>query len=275
MILDDILKKEFKSTLNQYHESLWRSTLSGEIDFIDRTVESFEKVNIHNRNQFLKTRSKKLHPKPKVRFYPFGRLFILNNATVEMGDLFFVYKHFLNGILNEHRAIVVQAKHTKASSKSWRIDTDQFRLLSKWPPFQFEKKAFQKLYHIRPRALTWATYGFVGLSATRYPLYCSSKRMLREIKSIPSSNTFTFKLLNSSGWDSSTSFLLKFIQGFAGENLRRNSRALDLVKDLYTVAEWEPDPPGDPKWETGKKGEEGFGIIEFTVTTERDEKRDS
>jgi len=191
--------------------------------------------------------------------------------TIELADLLFVYKHFLNGVLDAYRAVLVQAKYTKGKKKSWKIDTDQFYFLTQWPRFRIVRPAFKKSYSTKPRALTWSTYGFVGPNATRYPVYYSSERMLRQRTSFPSSNTFIFGVQTPIGWDSSTSFLLKFVQGFAGENLLSNSTVRAFVNDLYVVAKWKPDPPGEPKWENENEEREGFGIVEFTVSTERGE----
>jgi len=270
--LNPLLKTQFRAALSNYHQSLWRRPLSGEIDFIDRTVASFQNLNLPAVNQSLKTRSKKIHPIPQVRFYRYGLLFPTQHTTVEMGDLFFVYKHFLNGALDAYRAIIVQAKYTKGNKRSWKIDPDQFYFLTQWPNFRIVRPAFRKTHTIKPRALTWATYGFVGPNATRYPLFYSSTRMLRRKKNVPPTKSFSFPVQSGIGWDSSTSFLLKFVQGLVGENLLSSTKVKAFVDDLYIAVKWKPDPPGEPKW-TDEKYEENkaFGVVEFTVSTERGE----
>ena len=263
----NILKKRFKLFLDNYHRNLWAPPLAGEIDFIDRTVDSFKSLKISAGRQSLKARSKRIHLTPIVEYYPYGRLVPNVHTTVEMGDLLFVYKRFLNGLLNAYRAAVVQAKHTKGKRKSWSIKTDQFFFLTHWPTFRIVKPKFRKWFLIKPEALTWATYGFVGPNATRYPLYYSSKRILRYKRTVPSTKSFSFHTAPRTGWDSSTSFLLKFVQGLVGENLLSSARVKAFVDDLYVVARWKPDPPGEPKWDNKKNEErEGFGIVEFTVT---------
>jgi len=271
MKLNSILKTRFKLALNHYHQSLWRPSLSGELDFIDRTVASFQNLKIPAAKQSLKTRSKRIHLTPQVEYFRSTLISPLQSIAVELADLLFVYKHFLNGVLDAYRAVLVQAKYTKGKKKSWKIDTDQFYFLTQWPRFRIVRPAFKKSYSTKPRALTWSTYGFVGPNATRYPVYYSSERMLRQRTSFPSSNTFIFGVQTPIGWDSSTSFLLKFVQGFAGENLLSNSTVRAFVNDLYVVAKWKPDPPGEPKWENENEEREGFGIVEFTVSTERGE----
>ena len=270
--LNPLLKTQFKAALRNYHQTLWRSSLSGEIDFIIRTVGSFQKLNIHGGKQSLKTRSKRIHLSPQVRFYQYGLLFPGKHTTVEMGDLFFIYKHFLNGVLDAYRGIIVQAKYTKGKKKLWKIDTDQFYFLAKWPSFMMVRPAFKKIYSIKPRALTWATYGFVGPNATKYPLYYSSTRILRHAKKVPSTKSFSFPIGSGVGWDSSTSFLLKFVQGLVGENLLSSTEVKAFVDDLYVVVKWKPDPPDETEWDDGKNEEnEGFGVVEFTVTTQQRE----
>jgi len=43
-----------------------------------------------------------------------------------------------------------------------------------------------------------------------------------------------------------------------------------FVDDLYTIVKWKPDPPGELEWNEKKNEEnEGFGVVEFTVISER------
>lgn len=45
-----------------------------------------------------------------------------------------------------------------------------------------------------------------------------------------------------------------------------------FVDDLYITVKWKPDPPGELEWKDDKYEEnEAFGVVEFTVSTERDE----
>ena len=267
MKLNPLIKMQFKTALSNYHQSLWRPSLSGEIDFIDRTVASLQNLNIRAGRQSLDTRSKRIHLTPQVRFYRHPLLFPRKYTTVEMGDLLFVYKHFLNGVLDAYRAIIVQAKYTKEKKKSWKIDADQFYFLTQWPRFKIIRPMSKIWRSIKPRALTWASYGFVGPNAIRYPLYYSSKRMLRYKKTVPSTKSFSFPVQPGIGWDSSTSFLLKFVQGLVGENLLLNTRVKTFVDDLYVIAKWKPDPPGELERYDDKNDEnEGFGVVEFTVS---------
>jgi hypothetical protein len=140
--------------------------------------------------------------------------------------------------------------------------------MTQWPRFRIVKPLFRKVFSIKPRTLTLATYGFVGSNATSYPLYYSSNRILRQIKSLPLYNTFSFSIQPSIGWDSSPSFFLKFVQGFVGENLLHNLAANAFVNDLCIVAKWKPDPPGEPEWRNENVEKRGSGIVEFVVATE-------
>ena len=207
MKLNNVLKGKFKSALDTYHRSLWNPSLSGEIDFIDRTVKGFQTLSRSSGNQSFKTRSKKIHLTPQAQFYRYGLLFPNVHTTVEMGDLLFIFKHFSNGSLDAHRGILVQVKYTKGKEKSWKIETDQFYFLTQWPKFRIVKPKFNKWYSTKPTALTWATYGFVGQYAVNYPVYYSSSRMLRTKRSVLSTKSFTFSIKTSIGWDSSTSYL--------------------------------------------------------------------
>jgi hypothetical protein len=266
------LKAQFKAALSNYHKTLRSRFLRREIDFIDLTVASFQNLNFFAGNQNLKTRSKRIHLTPQVRFCRYGFLFPNKSITVEMGDLLFVFKHFLDGVLEGYRAVIVQAKYTADNKRTWKIDTNQFYLLTEWPSFRIVRPTFNRLYSLKPRAFSWAMYGFVGPNAANYPIYYSSERMLRQIVSIPKTNPWNFDVQPLSGWDSSTSFFSKFIQGFAGENLLSNPAHRALVNDLYIVAGWKPDPPEEPRWENMNAEKKGFGIVEFVVASrEREE----
>ena len=95
--------------------------------------------------------------------------------------------------------------------------------------------------------------------------------MLRCTTIVPSSKSFSFTVKSGIGWDSSTSFLLKFVQGLVGENLMISTKVKAFVDDLYIVVGWKPDPPGELAWDNEKKEGEGFGIIEFTVSTREEQ----
>lgn len=270
MSLTTPIKNQFKSVLNVYHQSLWNPQLSGELDFIDRTVSAFKNLGISAGGQILETRSKRIHLTPKVRFI-IARLPSPKAVTKELADLLLVYKYFDNRVLQAYRAVLVQSKYTPRKSKSWRIDSEQFHLMTRWPKFRIVSPAkFAKSFLIKPQALTWSTYGFVGTKAVRYPIYYSSKRILRMKRLIPSSSSFSFNLQTPIGWDSSTSFLMKFVQGFVGENLQGNSSVKDLVDALYVIAKIKPDPPDELEWKRDNEERGGFGVVEFVVSTEEE-----
>lgn len=265
-----LLKARFRAALRNYHQSLRSPSLSGEIDFIDRTVKNTQKWNITAGNQSLKTRAKRIHLTPQARFFRYP-LFPSKHTTVEIGDLLLIYKHFLNGILDAYRAIIVQAKYTKGKKRSWKINTDQFYFLTQWPAFRIVRPASKKWHFIKPTTLTWASYGFVGPNATRYPIYYSSTRMLRGKRMVPSTKSFSFAIRSVIGWDSSQSFLMKFVQGLVGENLLLSTKVKALVDDLYVITKLKPDPPGELEWNNENYEEnEGFGIVEFTLTSEQE-----
>lgn len=266
--LNPLIKDQFKLTLQNYHTSLLNPPLSNERDFIDRTIRNFNRLNFTVGNQSLRSRSKKIHLTPMVRFFmPSNK-----STPVEMGDLLFVCKYFLNGSLCAHRATIIQAKFTKAKKKSWKIDTSQFYFLTQWPCFSMVRPRSNKSYYINPKAKTWSTYGFVGSNTIRCPLYYSAERILYHKGGIPPTKSFSFTIPSYTGWDSGTSFFIKFVQGLIGENLLVNTAVKALVDDLYIMAGWKPDPPGDLEWDNKESENEIFGIVEFTVTVkEREE----
>lgn len=188
-----------------------------------------------------------------------------------------VYKHYLNGVLDASRASIVQAKYTPGNKRTWKIDTDQFYFMTQWPSFRILGATSKRWHSIRPRALTWGGYGFVGPKATRYPLYYSSARMLRSKTTALGTNSFNFPAVAGIGWDSSTSFLMKFAQGLIGEDLS-NTRVKSLVDEIYRHLRLRPDPPGDPPENPESHNERdkqkfAFGIVEFVVTSEERERK--
>jgi hypothetical protein len=232
-------------------------------------VSGLHNIKFSAVNQSITTRSKRIHLTPKVRF-PRSHFPKLQSVTKELADLLLTYKHFVNGVLQAHKAILIQSKYTSKKRKSWKIDTDQFFFMTQWPSFKIVSPAkFARRFFVKPQTLTWSTYGFVGVGAVRYPVYYSSTRMLRVISRIPSTKTFSFALQTPIGWDSSTSFLLKFIQGLVGENLLTSLSARKMIHALYIIAGWKLDPPEELEWNIEEPEEDkGFGIVEFTVRTE-------
>jgi hypothetical protein len=251
MKLNEGLKINFKSILDKYHDSLRNPSLIGEIDFINRTVFSFQQVKIASGKQQMKSRSKKSNSTQKIRFYPYGPLFLDKYTMVELGDLLFIYKHILKGKVESYRAVIIHVTFTKRKEKIWMINTDQFSFHTQWQRFTIGP-TFTKWYSLKPRMLTWATYGFLGPQISKYPFYYSSKRMLNYTSKIPSTSSFNFPVKTCIGWDSSTSFLNKFVQGLVGENLLTNTSIKSFVELTMNEA---------------NNGEKCFGIIEFTVTS--------
>jgi hypothetical protein len=93
--------------------------------------------------------------------------------------------------------------------------------------------------------------------------------MLKYITKIPSTPSFNFPVNIRIGWDSSTSFLNKFIQGLVGENLLTNAPIKSFVEDIDTRFQWKPDNQRELQMNEVNNGEKCFGIIEFTVTSEK------
>lgn len=266
--LADLLRMQIESKVGNYHQSLLKPPISNEDDFIERTVQAFQNFSASGGGQSLKTRSVKVDKKPIVSFVPCPPLRSSRALHREIGDLLFVFKHFLRNKLDAHRASIVQTKYTSGTGKFWSIDTGQFLLMSYWPEFCILKpRKFSKTYDLRPKMLSWAIYGFVGPNVNVYPLYYSADRILRSRK-FPSSKHFSFSLNSMPTiWVYSAGFLSKLLGGFIGENLFLNPEVKTLVDDLYKIAKLLPDPPGEFEW-NNEEFEEGnnFGIIEFTIT---------
>lgn len=270
--LNDFIKTQFEQLLRSYHHSLSTTPVSDEEDFIDKTVQTFQNFQAQGGGQSLTTRSVKLHGKPIVSF---GSSLALPSSQIiqrELADLLFVFKHLLNGQLDAYRASLVQTKFTSKTAKSWSIETGQFWLMTYWPTFHIVKPAkFSKTYDLEPRNLSWSLYGFVCPDAAEYPIYYSSKRILRaKGLSIPSSHHFSFALNHMPKvWVYNFGFLSKLLQGLIGENLLSNMEVKFLIEDLYKLANLLPDPPGEFQWGNERSEEEkGFGIIEFTLKDE-------
>lgn len=269
MRLDQPLRQLFENELWNYHRSLWNPPLTREIDFINRTVSGFQNITLTSGKQSISTRSHMIHATPQLKYFPKGPIFQNIFHRVEMGDLLFIYKHIVNGNLVSYRGIVVQAKYTSGNNRAWRVDRNQFFFLNNWPHFEIIRPRFNRMYLLNPSAKTWATYSFLGQNSTNYPIYYSSKRMLHHLGGMPTTHHFTYHTRPNVCWDYSKSFLMKFAQGYVGENLLHNQNIRDFVSDIYMIMNWEPDPPGEPDWTNVEfSDDEGFGVVEFTITTE-------
>ena len=272
MSLSPHLRAQIRARLANYHNSLWNTRLTGELDFLNRTVKGLNNINISTRSQSISSRCKRIHLTPLVRFHR-NPLATSLPTTTELSDLLLVIKHIVNGSIMEFRAILGQIKFTSQNRKTWHIDNDQFFLMTQWPRFNIVSPArFKSTFHIKPKTRTWSSYGFVGPLAVRFPIYFSSSRILKIKSRMPTTKSFSFRPKPSYGWDSSPSFLIKFLQGLIGENLLKNRSAFALIRALYILAEWEIDPPDELEWNFEKdEKNNGFVIIEFTVRTEEKE----
>lgn len=261
------LKNRFRVKLNSYHQSL-RPFTKDEEDFIDRTVKAFSNYQDSHKGQSIRARSTKIHRKPIACFPPCTPVFSSKKICREIGDLLFVYKHFSRGSLDAHRATLIQAKHTRGMKKVWSIETGQFCLLTSWPIFNISAKP-GTLYNLKPKALTWSSYGLVGPRAIGYPVYFSSARIMRtHRRSASTTKHFSFALKSDPmPWDYGGGFLSRFVHALVGENLFYNSGIKDFIDDLYKMAEWIPDPPGEFEWKEEEK-QGSIGIIEFIISEE-------
>lgn len=268
MTLNSVLYEKFKLVLDRYHQSLWRSPLSGEKDFVNRTLNSFQNLTLTGQQQVLTIRSQKPFWKPLVKYFPYGLLFPERYVTIMLGNLLLKCKHKMVGRLISHRAILVNVKFTKGEKKTWRISSNQFNFLNKWFNFQIMKPEGDQWYSLKPTTLTWSTYGFIGSNVTNYPIYYSADRVLRQNESSSPSKSFQFVLGRSIGWDSSTSFLIKLVKGLIGENLLLNNKVKMFVEDL-TEAKQETLFLRD-KSEMRKQfaEDQGFGVVEFILESE-------
>jgi len=266
MILNPILRNGFNQVLVNYHNLLWGNPPINEVDFIDKTVQSFCNLNLNVQNQKLTTRAVKIHPTPQVRYYPNGFQNQIPNIRIEMGDILYIFKHRVNGNLVTRRGMVVQVKYTMEDRLRWHIDIDQFRFLCNWHPFHIVSPQIPGNYTVHPRTNSWSMYGFIGPNAMNYPVYYSANRIRNHRGGIPAGDAFTYWILPYYSWDTDTSFFMKLIQGYLGENLISNNNIAQFVNQLYRYMQWLPDPPEDPQWNGESiKGEKGLGIIEFTL----------
>jgi hypothetical protein len=265
MKLNASLKRDFKSVLDKYLDALGNPSLTGEIDFLNRTVFSFNQVQISSGKQQMKIRSQKIN-QTQIRFYPYGPLYLDKYTTVELGDLLFIYKHIFKGETKAYRAVLIHLTFTKRKEKSWSINTDQFSFHTQWQRFKITP-LFTKWYSLNPRMLTWATYGFLGPQISKYPFFYSTKRMRTYVTKIPLTSSFTFPVKRPIGWDSSTSFLNKFVQGFIGENLLTNVPIKMFIEDLQNRFQRNLNHPRSGKMNQTNDEINGFGIIQFTVTS--------
>jgi len=271
MALNPNIRIGFNQLLVSYHNALWGNPPVNEIDFIDLTVQSFNNQNLSSQNQRLTTRSVKIHPTPQVRYYPNGFQNQNPNFQVEMGDILFVLKHVVNGILEIRRGLVVQVKFTNEDMKRWHIDINQFRFLCNWHPFHIVRPMIPGNYTIHPWTYSWSMYGFVGPYAMDYPVYYSANRIRNHKGGIPAGGSFTYWIKPYYSWDTDTSFFMKLVQGYLGENLLMNHNVAQFVNQLYVYTQWLPDPPGDPQWDgETTMGTQGLGIIEFTLKSSID-----
>lgn len=271
MVLNQNLKNSFKQLLANYHNDLCGNPPTNEVDFIDKTVQCFDNKNLNYQNQRLTTRSIKIHPTPQVRYYPNGFQNQNLSYEIEIGDILYIFKHRVNGVIETRRAIVVQAKFTKENKRRWGVNIEQFRFLCEWHPFHIVSPVLPGNHHLFPEARSWAMYAFFGPNALKYPVYYSANRIRNHRGGIPAGGSFTYYIKPHYSWDTDTSFFMKLIQGYLGENLLKNINIAQFINQLYVYMQWLPDPPGDPQWNGESiKGKKGLGIIEFTLESEND-----
>lgn len=267
MTLNNLIINRLKNSLRSYHSSLENPPLVNEVDFIKRTVTAFQNLNYTAGGQTISSRSIIIHSKPIIQYYPKGPLFPHIFRRVEMGDILLVSKQVIDGVLESYRGSIIQAKFTKRMKRTWKVNSNQFFFLSEWPVFTIYRPRIKKQYFTEPNASTWSVYGFVGQRATKFPIYYSSKRMVNHLGGIPTKKSFSYSVKPNFSWDCGSSFLLRILLGYLGENLLTNIGVASFVDDLYIMMGLKPDPPEVTKWDPEKSNlREGFGIIEVTIS---------
>jgi hypothetical protein len=264
LTLNPTTKHDIRRFVNGYVRSVQHYPFTSEIDYIRKTVQYFSNRSLGPPNGRIVTQASEIHGTPKVEYFS---QWINDLVEIEFADLIFVYKHIINRVIVEKRAVFVQCKYTKSSGYDWDIQQNQFDFLSTFPCFRFSSPRHPKIYYIEPNAISFAMYGFGAAWTPSTPIYQPAKRILKNRANKPHVKTkFNYLVNPILGWDSSQSFLLRLMQGRLGENLMKNDLVDDLFKDLYVAVGMTPDPPDDLKFiELKDKNEKGIALIEIKI----------
>lgn len=268
------LKNKIRKMLDIYHSNLKSPQLTGELDFINRSVRFLGNAyGTHAYETFI-TRSKNIDKSPIAEF--FHQVSCPNPSRREIADILLVSKIIHYGRLVRYRAILVQSKLTKNPQTKWSgVDSAQFYLVLNWPSFTRVKPKPLKQYVLEPKSMLWGTYAFVGPNVLNYPIYASPSKILRNNPNIFAQKSFTYTPQNLNGYNTSPSFLMRLIEGQLGEDLLKNIAIRDFVEELYRMVDLSPDPPDEFKWDDVRREDktERFGVIEFTTYRGKEENK--
>jgi hypothetical protein len=216
-------------------------------------------------------RTAQVHQKPIVK---------TNQFRCELADLLVVVKFRAASGVAEKKSILYQVKMCKAGTFQATIDQHQLDLLTKWPQFQFGRKAngTAEIFSIQPRTIEFGSYLIAQRSPKQhqwlprpifpwfcYPCYGVAPSALTVQREGP-------KRVNCDSISEPCSDVCNMIRHLVfdlGEPHFFNPEVQRLVGSLYRYVGLSPDPPKEFDGYTKEisRDDIGFGVVEFSVST--------
>ena len=188
-------------------------------------------------------------------------------ARCELADILVVVKYHLPGGVREKNSILYQVKMTRKGSTQFTIDQTQLELLSKWPKFEFGRRATGRpiQYTVQPVGLEFGSYMLEPRNPNQGTNIMNPRNAYGAMPNAhlvrsQGPNTVDLRKLPYTRGDVQGFFSLLAFE--VGEH-NTNTTVWNLVDALYRYAGMTPDPPNEFEGYSDHKGI--FVVIEIRV----------
>lgn len=281
MDVPDTLVESFSNEISEVSGDEFRD-FGEEREFIESMLETLDDIYLSEGNSRIWTKTKYYDRSPQVGYYckETGSL-----ECMELSDLLFVIHHLENTQLTETRVSLTQSKYAGKDANGefdpcWDIRLDQYHLLEELPGFTPTSPDLNKCYYINPDNHSFTTYSLA--SDSWLPFFDSTDSMQHHLTyggQCSGSEDYDRAGTKISGFNSAMGFLRLLVRGQRGEPLSENPVVVKFFKHVFEESNsfGRSSSPnvisdgGEPEGELGEApdGEDGFGIIQITVSRGR------
>lgn len=283
MLIEKGLLNEFGNEIEKFRGSEF-ARFEEEVQFIDKTIDVLDDINISRSGQSLRTKVKKYHSEPgRWLTVCYNRPKWVKDSDPELADLLFVVNYHDSTGIKERRAMLSQAKHTsgeKDNKKAWNwpIKMHQYILLHGVPIFLITRpnhgSLYSRLFWIRPQKKSFVNFSFA--SNFKLPFFYSVGEMDAYLKTKRGTKETQFDQEIKGDRPANVQYLYpivkRFLTGSWGERFVYRDSIFSLIDRIYELIEFSQSQSANSLPDGGEQEvpEDGrvFGIVQFDIGPE-------
>lgn len=215
------------------------TSFSCEVPFIDATIDVLDNINKAAGGQSVRTKVKKLHPKPNVWY---DRPDWVKDKDPELADLLFIANFHSSSGVEKRRAMLSQAKYAKKDPDGredwrWKIQMHQYVLLHEISDLEFciVDPPTGASFSLAPENDSFTNYSFA--SDFELPFFHSTVDMRPSLLNPSGYKTTQLDHRDSADRPNGIEFLYAIVKRFLceswGETFERGDPIYELIEHLY------------------------------------------